>query len=253
MTNSSGDNSWRSAPPASTDWSRGTGDSGDGGDFGTPTIHGSSRPVAAPTGPPAGAATQQLATPIPAGTSSDSTDDGWNAAGPRGKASWDPNAFDGGRGASGLGAASSAAPTTTMTASEPAGSRFTRARSAQAERGLPGWQALLVMIVITIIGAVIDKIDGSSTGTAFNWGIVVASLIAILVVRRSSMFPIVVAPPLVYFVLSGAKLYLNAGTNDDRKVIIDAAANWLVYGFPAIAGATAAVLIVAGIRLITNR
>jgi len=36
-------------------------------------------------------------------------------------------------------------------------------------------------------------------------------------------------------------------------VLLDAAANWLVYGFPAIAGATAAVLIIAGIRLISGR
>jgi len=36
-------------------------------------------------------------------------------------------------------------------------------------------------------------------------------------------------------------------------VLIDAASNWLVYGFPAIAGATAVVLIVAGIRLIIRR
>jgi hypothetical protein len=36
-------------------------------------------------------------------------------------------------------------------------------------------------------------------------------------------------------------------------VLFDAAANWLVYGFPAIAAATAAVLIIAGIRLIVRR
>jgi hypothetical protein len=238
-------------PPASTDWSRGSGDSGDSGEFGAPTIHGTSRPMTAPAGPPAGAATQQLMTPASAGATSDATDDGWNAAGPRSKGTWDPNSFNRG---SGSAAVDSPAPsTTTMAASDPAGSRAKRVRTAQTERGLPGWQALLVLIVIAIIGDVIDKIDGSTTGTAFNWGIVVASLIAILIVRRSSMFPIVVAPPLVYFLLSGAKLYVNAGTNDDRKVIIDAAANWLVYGFPAIAGATAAVLIVTGIRLITRR
>jgi len=36
-------------------------------------------------------------------------------------------------------------------------------------------------------------------------------------------------------------------------VLLDAAANWLVYGFPAIAGATAAVLIIAGIRMFSGR
>jgi fumarate reductase subunit D len=39
----------------------------------------------------------------------------------------------------------------------------------------------------------------------------------------------------------------------DKKVVLDAAANYLVYGFPAIAAATAAVLIIAGIRMITRK
>ena len=81
----------------------------------------------------------------------------------------------------------------------------------------------------------------------------VASLVAILLVRHRDMFPIVVAPPLVYFVASGVLLYVRSGGLHNRHVLIDAAANWLVYGFPAIAGATAAVLIVAGIRLVLGK
>ena len=69
----------------------------------------------------------------------------------------------------------------------------------------------------------------------FNIGIVVASVVAILVVRRSDMFPIVVAPPIVYSLASGIMLYLRSGGLHDKKVVLDAAANWLVYGFPAIA------------------
>jgi len=38
-----------------------------------------------------------------------------------------------------------------------------------------------------------------------------------------------------------------------RRALYDAASNWLVYGFPAIAAATAAVLIIAGVRLIIRR
>jgi hypothetical protein len=67
------------------------------------------------------------------------------------------------------------------------------------------------------------------------------------------MFPIVIAPPIVYSIASGVTLYVRSGGLDDRKVLIDSAANWLVYGFPAIAAATAAVLIIAGIRLIARR
>ena len=121
------------------------------------------------------------------------------------------------------------------------------------ERGLPAWAGLLVLLVIAGIGGAVDTISGSQVRGGFNIGIVVASIVAILVVRRSAMFPIVIAPPLVYSAASASMLYLRSGGLHDKRVVIDGAANWLVYGFPAIAAATAAVLIISGIRLITHR
>ncbi|MDP9115972.1 MAG: hypothetical protein M3O28_01675 [Actinomycetota bacterium] len=124
---------------------------------------------------------------------------------------------------------------------------------ASVERGLPGWGALLVLLAIAGVGGIIDTLSGSNVRGGFNYGVVIASVVAILVVRRSGMFPIVVAPPIVYSVASGGIIYIRSGGLHDRRVIFDAAANWLVYGFPAIAAATAAVLIVAGIRLVIHR
>ena len=122
-----------------------------------------------------------------------------------------------------------------------------------SERGAPGWLAVLVLIVISAIGGLIDLANGSQVKGGFNIGVVAASVVAIIIVRRRSMFPVVVAPPLVYFGASAIMLYARSSGLHDRKVLLDAAANWLVYGFPAIAGATAAVLIIAGIRLFTGR
>jgi hypothetical protein len=124
---------------------------------------------------------------------------------------------------------------------------------APAERGLPGWGALIVLLVIAGIGGIIDVLSGSQSRGGFNYGVVIASVVAILVVRRSGMFPVVIAPPIVYSVVSGGMLYVRSGGLHNRKVLFDGAANWLVYGFPAIAAATAAVLIIAGIRLIIRR
>ena len=129
----------------------------------------------------------------------------------------------------------------------------TEARRATRQRGLPGWAALLVLLVIAGIGGVIDMLSGTKIRGGFEIALVVASVVAILVVRHRDMFPIVVAPPLVYIVAQGAVLYVRSGGLHDRKVLIDTAANALVYGFPTIAGATAAVLIIAGIRLLTNK
>ena len=121
------------------------------------------------------------------------------------------------------------------------------------ERGLPWWAALSVLVVIAGIGGLIDTIGTTAARGGFNVGIVVATIVAILVVRRSHMFPIVIAPPIVYTLAAVFQLYLRSNGLHDKKVIYDAASNYLVYGFPAIAAATAAVLIIAGFRLITRR
>ena len=80
----------------------------------------------------------------------------------------------------------------------------------------------------------------------------VASVVAILIVKRSHMFPIVIAPPIVYTLAAVFQLYLRSD-GLHKGMVLDAASNYLVYGFPAIAAATAAVLIIAGIRLITRK
>ncbi|MHA3701720.1 DUF6542 domain-containing protein [Jatrophihabitans sp. YIM 134969] len=126
-------------------------------------------------------------------------------------------------------------------------------RPATEQRGLPGWAGLVVLLVITGIGGLVDALAGAGIKGTFSIGLVVGSLVAILVVRRSGMFPVVVAPPLVYFIASAVLLYVRSDGLSNRAAITDAAASWLVYGFPAIAGATALVLIVAGVRMILHR
>lgn len=121
------------------------------------------------------------------------------------------------------------------------------------ERGLPWWAALAVLIVIAVIGGIIDTLGSIDVKGGFNIGIVAASVVAILLVKRSHMFPVVIAPPIVYSLAAVFQLYLRSDGLNDKRVVFDAAANYLVYGFPAIAAATAAVLIIAGIRLIARK
>lgn len=121
------------------------------------------------------------------------------------------------------------------------------------ERGLPWWGALVVLAVIAIIGGIVDTIGTIAARGGFNIGIVVATVVAILVVKRSHMFPVVIAPPIVYSLAALFQLYIRSGGLSDKKVVFDAAANYLVYGFPAIAAASAAVLIIAGVRLISRK
>ena len=121
------------------------------------------------------------------------------------------------------------------------------------EPGLPGWVALGLLIAIAGVGGLIDQIGGTTIKGGFSYALVLASFLAILAVRRSDMLTVVIAPPLVYFMASAGLLYVRSGGLHDRKVLIDYAAQWLVYGFPAIAGATAVVLVIAGIRIAIHR
>ena len=137
-------------------------------------------------------------------------------------------------------------------------SRVDRRRAAAAssgarDRGIAGWQAVLLLIAIAAVGGAIDLLRGSAVRGGFNIALIVASIVAILLVRRREMFPVLVAPPLVYFVASATLLYIRSSGLHDRSRLLDAAINWLVYGFPAIAAATAAVLIIGGIRLLLHR
>ena len=116
------------------------------------------------------------------------------------------------------------------------------ADAAPAERGLRWWTGLGVLIAVVALGLLVDGLRGQQLGIGVNVGIIVGSVLAVLLVRRSAMFPVVVAPPIVYSISAGIVLYIRSGGLHDHGVLIDVAANWLVYGFPAIAAATAAVL-----------
>jgi hypothetical protein len=126
-------------------------------------------------------------------------------------------------------------------------SGYGAAAAKRGERGLPAWQALLILLVISAVAGLIDYARGLASGGLFGYGVALGSLIAILSVRRSAMFPVVIAPPLVYV---GGK-FVAAWMR--RTALVDIATNWLVFGFPAMAAATAVVLLIAGIRLIAGR
>ena len=125
--------------------------------------------------------------------------------------------------------------------------------TVQPSRGLAAWIALAILVVVAAGAGVVDYERGLSSGGLFGWGLVAGSLIAIILVRRGQMFPVVIAPPIVYI---GGKLAASLLRHQDlasRKGAFDVATNWFVYGFPAMAAATAIVLLVAGLRLMINR
>jgi hypothetical protein len=122
-----------------------------------------------------------------------------------------------------------------------------------SERGprLTSAGAVLVMAGVAGVAGVIDVVAGDALRLVFSAGLVVGALLAAALVRRKDLRTVVFAPPLVY--LAGSAIAVLLGRGGQGGGLLDVATSWLVYGFPAMAAATAAALVVAGIRALRNR
>ena len=122
------------------------------------------------------------------------------------------------------------------------------ASPAGAGRGpsLTGVGALLVLLGVAGVAGVLDVLFGDALRLVFAAGLVLGSLVAALLVRRREVLVVVFAPPLVY--LGASLIAVLLGRGEGGGGIIDLAASWLVYGFPAMAMATGVAAVVALLR-----
>jgi hypothetical protein len=116
---------------------------------------------------------------------------------------------------------------------------------------LTGVGAVLVLTGIAAVAGVLDVLAGSSLRLIFAVGLVLGALIASLLVVRRDLLTVVFAPPLVFLAASAVAVLLGRGATGGG--LIDLATSWLVYGFPAMAVATAVAGVVALIRRARNR
>lgn len=111
---------------------------------------------------------------------------------------------------------------------------------------LTGPGAVLVLAGIAAVAGVVDVVAGDSLRLVFAGGLVLGAIVAALLVTRRDLLMVVFAPPLVYLAASLVAVLLGRGEGGGD--IIDIATSWLVYGFPAMAAATAAAGLVAALR-----
>jgi len=111
---------------------------------------------------------------------------------------------------------------------------------------LTGTGAVLLLAGIAAVAGVVDVVAGDSLRLVFAGGLVLGTLAAAVLVSRRDILAVVFAPPLVYLAASALAVLLGRGGGGGG--LIDAAASWLVYGFPAMAAATGVALVVAAIR-----
>jgi hypothetical protein len=131
-----------------------------------------------------------------------------------------------------------------------AGSRDTR-EPAGAGPALTGVGAVALLTGVAAVAGLLDVLAGSSLRLIFAVGLVLGTLVASLLVVRRDLLTVVFAPPLVFLAASAVAVLLGRG--DTGGGLIDLATSWLVYGFPAMAIATAVALVVYLVRRARGR
>jgi hypothetical protein len=127
-----------------------------------------------------------------------------------------------------------------------------RGRTAPAEvRGgrLRGFVVVLVMFLLTLAGAGIDSFLGIGLGLVTLGALAGSAVLGASLVRRRDVFSVVVAPPLVFVAVAA----VNIGLAPSATFSLTTVATLLVRGFPTMAIATGAALIIGLIRLVTRR
>jgi hypothetical protein len=105
------------------------------------------------------------------------------------------------------------------------------------------------MFLLTLAGAGIDSFLGIGLGLVTLGALAGSAVLGASLVRRRDVFSVVVAPPLVFVAVAA----VNIGLAPSATFSLTTVATLLVRGFPTMAIATGAALIIGLIRLVTRR
>ncbi|QIS15481.1 DUF6542 domain-containing protein [Nocardia arthritidis] len=121
--------------------------------------------------------------------------------------------------------------------------------------GLPVGAAILIAVVCTFVGFVIDARGGGDDLTYWFAGFyIVGCVAAVLVVRYRGLFTTMVLPPLLLFIAVPLAYERLAGhTSTSLRDILFNLAIPLVHRFPLMALATAIVVVLGIVRIVMNR
>lgn len=137
---------------------------------------------------------------------------------------------------------------------DPRGASAGRGRTAPAaDTGgsrLRGSVAVVAVFLITLAGAGVDSFFmGMGLGLITLGALVGSTVLAALLVRRRDLLSVVVAPPLVFVAVAGLNIVLAPSASFNLATM----ATLLVRGFPTMALATGAALVLALIRWAARR
>ncbi len=122
-------------------------------------------------------------------------------------------------------------------------------RPTTPQRGVRGALGVLGVFLLALLGAGADSFVGVGLGTLTLVTLVAGTVLATLVVRRRDLGTIVVAPPLVFVGVALVNIVLAPSATFSLPTL----ATLLIRGFPAMAIAVAAALVLTVVRLIARR
>jgi hypothetical protein len=108
---------------------------------------------------------------------------------------------------------------------------------------------VLGIFLVTLAGAGIDSYVGVGLGIITLTALVGSTVVGTLVARRRDLVSVVVAPPLVFIAVAA----LNIGLAPSATFSLPTVATLLIRGFPTMALATAAAVLLALGRLVARR
>jgi len=124
-----------------------------------------------------------------------------------------------------------------------------------ATRGWPWWAAVLVALVLSIAGAIIDMHFSGNLSKVFDGAYFIGCVIAVCFVRRRNVFGPMVQAPLILAVTVPVVVVVTKGlpTNTGLSAKLIALGVPLVTGFPTMAITTIATVLIGGIRFLVQR
>jgi hypothetical protein len=114
---------------------------------------------------------------------------------------------------------------------------------------LRGIVAVLGVFLVTLAGGAVDWFTGDGLGLITLVALTASTAAATLLVRRRDMATVVLSPPLVFAAVTGATIAISPSL----VLSLPTVATLLIRGFPTMAWATAAAIVLMIVRLVKRR
>ncbi|WP_166533555.1 DUF6542 domain-containing protein [Blastococcus xanthinilyticus] len=108
---------------------------------------------------------------------------------------------------------------------------------------------MALVFLLTLAGCAVDSFVGMGLGMITMVALAAGTVAAALLVRRRDLLTVVVAPPLVFVLVA----VLNISLAPSATLNLPTMATLLVRGFPTMAVATAAAIVLSLVRLVSRR